>query len=242
MAGCKLCGREAQLVKAHIIPKSFWDIDPKHAFSMLTNTPGQFPRRSRIGVYDQTIVCETCERRFSDYDSYAAKVLLHDTRKFVPVRDGSGDTLAYVIPNINYGLLKLFGIAVLWRAGASSHSFFRRVKLGPYLDRARDMLLRADPGAPDDFGITLAIWNRAKAPILMDPFPERWDGINYYRLYLGRYLAYIKVDRRPVPNLFSPTVLRPNAPLVLIARLLERSKELPLMWRILDTTGKHLFH
>ncbi len=32
---------------------------------------------------------------------------------------------------------------------------------------------------------------------LMDPFPEKWDGINAYRLYLGQIVAYIKVDRRP---------------------------------------------
>lgn len=242
MAACKLCSREAQLVKAHIIPKSFWEIDPKQPFSLITNTPGQYSRRSRIGVYDPTIVCETCERSFSDYDSYAAKLLLGETRKFVPIRDSTGSTLAYLIPHINYRLLKLFGIAVLWRAGVSSHSYFRRVKLGPYLERARDMLLRADPGVPEDFGVTLAIWDRLEAPILMDPFPERWDGINYYRLYLGRYLAYIKVDRRAVPTILSPTVLRPDAPLVLVARLLDRSKELPLMRRILGATANHRSH
>ena len=29
------------------------------------------------------------------------------------------------------------------------------------------------------------------------PFAERWDGVNAYRLYLGRVVAYVKVDRRP---------------------------------------------
>src|SRR5205085_5334408 len=167
------------------------------------NRAGEYPKRSRVGIYDSTIVCEACERSFSDYDSYAAQVLLNDVGKFVPLRDGTGAIIAHVVSDIDYRLLKLFGIAVLWRAGASSHGFFRRVQLGRYLEQARDMLLRAEPGPSDDFGVTFAMWNGTEGPLFMDPFGERWDGVNYYRFYLGRYLAYIKVDRRVVASIFS---------------------------------------
>jgi len=236
MANCKLCYRDAKLVKAHIIPKSFWEIDPTQALAVLTNRAGEYPKRSRVGVYDSTIVCDSCECSFSDYDSYAAQILLNDAKKFVSLRDGIGTIIAHVVRDIDYRLLKLFGIAVLWPAGASSHGFFRRVQLGHYFEQARDMLLRADPGAFDDFGITFAMWNGTEGPLFMDPFSERWGGVNYYRFYLGRYVAYIKVDRRPVPSIFSELVLRPDAPLLLVSRSLKRSKELPLMRRIFEQT------
>jgi hypothetical protein len=69
---CKLCTNEAALIKVHVIPRSFWEIDAAQpAPRMVANIEGVFPKRIPIGVYDQTIVCEPCERSFSDYDSYA---------------------------------------------------------------------------------------------------------------------------------------------------------------------------
>jgi hypothetical protein len=73
MPACKLCGSEADLIKAHVIPKRFWEIDETRPRPrIVTNIKGIYPKRIPIGVYDQTIVCENCERGFGDYDSYAA--------------------------------------------------------------------------------------------------------------------------------------------------------------------------
>jgi hypothetical protein len=53
---------------------------------------------------------------------------------------------------------------------------------------------------------------------MMDPFAEQWDGVRSYRFYLGRFVAYIKVDHRPFPELLVKAALRPEGPLHLIPR------------------------
>jgi hypothetical protein len=84
---CQLCSNQAPLIKAHVIPRSFWEIDAAQpAPRMVTNIAGVFPKRIPIGVYDQTIVCEPCERSFSDYDSYAAQLFLNRFNEFQEVR------------------------------------------------------------------------------------------------------------------------------------------------------------
>jgi hypothetical protein len=60
MFACKLCKQDPKPVKAHIIPRRFWEPDPIEPLRMLTNIKGQHMKRSRIGIYDSTIVCEAC--------------------------------------------------------------------------------------------------------------------------------------------------------------------------------------
>lgn len=154
---------------------------------MVTNIDSLFPKRIPIGVYDQTIVCEPCERSFSDYDSYAAQVFLNRFNEFKEVCENNGRLTGYVLSNVDYRLLKLFAVAVLWRASVSSHSFFSRVRLGPFEEKARYMLVRGDPGDAATFATLFSVWDEA-VPLLMDPFAERWDGVLAYRFYLGRFV------------------------------------------------------
>jgi hypothetical protein len=219
---CKLCSNEAPLIKAHIIPRSFWEIDAAHPPRIVTNINGDFPKRIPIGVYDQTIVCERCERSFSKYDTYAAELFLNRAKEFEEVRDNSGKLTGYLHHNFDYSRLKLFTIAVLWRASASSHPFFSRVRLGPFERNARDMLLRRDPGEAATFAVLFSIWD---SPVMMDPFAGSLCGVRVYRFYLGRLVAYINVDRRPFPTPLMNAVLMPDSPLHLISRDLGASKD-----------------
>ncbi len=63
------------------------------------------------------------------------------------------------------------------------------------------------------------------APIIMDPFLETYEGINYYRIYCGRYILYIKVDRRRTSETFRPRQLGEHKQLFVLARELKKSKE-----------------
>src|SRR4051812_11687024 len=114
---------------------------------MLTNIQGEFPKRSNIGVYDNTIVCQACERSFSDYDSHGAKVFLGKGGRFRPIHDGGGNLLALRSEDADFHFMKLFGIAVLWRAAASSHRFFEKVHIGTkFFEQTRRMLVDNNPG------------------------------------------------------------------------------------------------
>ena len=193
---------------------------------MVTNTDGVFPKRIPIGVYDQTIVCEPCERSFSDYDNYAAHLFLNRLHEFEEVRDNTGRLTGYVFSKAwDYSLLKLFAIAVLWRASVSSRSFFRRVRLGAFEKKAREMLLRRDPGDTATFATLFSVWDDAD-PFMMDPCAGRWDGgVRYYRFYLGKFVAYMKVDSRTLPEPLPKAALRADGSLHLLSRELAASKD-----------------
>ena len=59
----------------------------------------------------------------------------------------------------------------------------------------------------------------------MEPFPERYLGVKQYRVYCGRYVLYVKVDRRRTVNEFRELQLMEDRELFLIARDLRTSKE-----------------
>jgi hypothetical protein len=139
----------------------------------------------------------------------------------------------YVLGNVDYRLLKLFAIAVLWRASVSSHSFFSRVRLGPFEENAREMLLQRDPGDATTFATLFSVWDDGTEPLWMDPIAERWDLVRSYRFYLGRFVTYVKVDSRPLPEQLAKAALTPEGPLHVVSRQLAASKDFRVAQHIL---------
>ena len=86
----------------------------------------------------------------------------------------------------DYAKLKLFFLSVLWRSGASSQPFFKSVDLGPHnMEIIRKAILESNPGDSDFYATVLALFDDDQTwAKMMDPFPEQYDGIKFYRLYL----------------------------------------------------------
>jgi hypothetical protein len=212
-------------VQSHSIPRAFFGADGDS--KLISNTEGQYPRRMPIGVYDR-IVCDDCEKRFGPYDNYAAKTLVHNFNRYIRVPH-NGQSAAVVVPKPDYHRLKLFAISLLWRAAVSSHVFYRKVKIGPFEKRAREMILADDPGDADDFATWWSTFDIPDSPGIMDPFKEKWGGVTAYRFYLGRVLAYIKVDQRPMPKAFVPIALIPGKDLIMVIRDFSESPDVSAM-------------
>lgn len=77
MITCKWCLEPySKLAKAHIIPEAF--------FRNYSATGGRiydansFSKRSRIGWYDDTITCASCEKKLQSIDDKAVTTLLKD--------------------------------------------------------------------------------------------------------------------------------------------------------------------
>ena len=100
------------------------------------------------------------------------------------------------------------------------------------------MLLRRDPGDVTIFATMFSIWD---SPVIMDPFAGHLHGVRAYRFYLGRFVAYIKVDRRPFPEPIAKAVLSPEGPLHLISRDLAASKEFRVMEHIIAANSQLRF-
>ena len=229
---CKLTGVEGKGVDAHIIPKSFYAIDPdeKLPTKLISNAEGQYPKKSPQGIYDQTILTEEGERVFSDWDDYGARLLLKGKSEPESLRN-NGEIVAYKVAEYDYAKLKLFFLSILWRASVSSQDFFKKVNLGPHEPFIREALLSGNPYDTDWFAVILAKWSdqEEKGIGMMDPFRERFEGINYYRMYVGEYIVYCKVDQRQPSETFRSVQLAPESPLIILARDLNKSKELSIM-------------
>ncbi|MBU4211185.1 MAG: hypothetical protein KKD33_01225 [Verrucomicrobia bacterium] len=234
---CKLTGKFGPGVKAHIIPEAFYLIKPDQAhLLLLTNTPGRFSKRSPIGVYDETIVTADGEAIFGLWDNYAADLLLNHLADAQQLTHLDSRVVGYRFASYDYRKLKLFFLSVLWRAGASSHEFFRRVKLGAHLDVLKNHLLAADPGTPDDYAVTLALFDDdPEWAKIIDPFPERYgeNRIWFYRLYVGNFIAYVKVDKRVADSPMRDLQFTPDNPLNIVRRNFTESKDRSVMKNIL---------
>jgi hypothetical protein len=133
---CCLCRENHWLIKAHIIPRTFWPLDggtPK----LLSNKSGVFPSRSPQGVYD-TILCEDCDGKVLGLlDQHAAETLLCGKPQALDTSTEIGNRY----PEADPQKIRLFAAAVAWRASVSKHGFFARISLGPYEEIIRQMIL-----------------------------------------------------------------------------------------------------
>ena len=147
-ATCALCGQPRPLVDSHVVPQAFWKAGEATggAARLLTNTPGEYPRRVRTGLYGQ-FVCLECEQSFGPYDDYAKRLLFdeYDNRKMLHDR---GQQVAFLLPPPDYAKLKLFFVITLWRAHWCKHEFYSRIRLGPKEGELKEMIRTADPGTP----------------------------------------------------------------------------------------------
>lgn len=133
---CFYCNEIETLCDAHIVPKSFFgDFNEKNYLEI--STQSERTKRSRIGPYDQGILCKKCDQIIGIYDGYA-KTLLVDKidaykQAFLP---------CYLIPKAEFDFIKLkkFFISLIWRACISSNPVFCRVSLGKYREIARQIL------------------------------------------------------------------------------------------------------
>jgi hypothetical protein len=63
MECCRLCRQPKKLIQAHVIPEAFFrEMRVGDGAPPLLVKTGEYPRRSPIGVYDQTILCAIVRR------------------------------------------------------------------------------------------------------------------------------------------------------------------------------------
>jgi hypothetical protein len=233
---CKFCGSESALIKAHIIPAGFFRRirQGEKALELITNTAGEYKKRSQDGVYDRTIVCSKCEAIWQEWDNYAQQ-LLADEPLNGRARYHNNRKICYVVDNYEYSKLKLFFISLAWRASVSSRKFFLRVSLGQFEDIAKQHIMNGDPGDREDFSVVVSKFNHPLAKGTFDPYMYQNSGVNYIRFYLAGYMADMKIDHKPTPNQLSQITMAENRPLYIICRDFMKSKELSLIKKLISS-------
>ncbi|MBD5402323.1 hypothetical protein HDR58_05935 [bacterium] len=137
---CKFCGKEAKLIKAHIIPRKFY-LDYKNEKYMLVNElTGKFQIR-QSGTHDNSILCESCDSKILGvFEKEGYRVLFDEIYKHVAYKDDKTIVYHLTSDSYDYNKLRKFFISILWRASISSLPDFSHIQLGKYEGKAFEVL------------------------------------------------------------------------------------------------------
>lgn len=229
---CLMCKSEhKKLVKAHIIPESLYAPILKDGITPLlhSNIEGHHNKRIRKGVYDKNILCDSCEKLFSPYDTYAKEFFLGNRQSWKTVTNYA-QTIGHVTTAFNYTKLKLFFISLIYRASLSSHNFFKRIDLGELQDHAKEMIVSGNPGTPDEFSIIISEFDHKHlSTAMLDPHRVSIQGVDFFIFYFSGFCPIIKVDASQTPIELAPLQLGQEAELTIPTREFLSSKELPII-------------
>jgi hypothetical protein len=227
---CRGCGNERALIKAHIIPRSFY-MDLRGSEGFLHVVPSEFSlrtSRSPIGDYDANILCCECDQYLAVFDDYGKRVLIDKNCPFEELsRDGV--VAGWTIKGCDVSRLEKFILAVLWRASITNREFFRNVRLGPYEEIIRAHLW-GQQEHHKSLGCIVAKFRESSAGLnvhktILDPHPFKYEGRNYYKLYLGGYMVWVRVDQRKSSDFLARFELSSNQNCVVISRSFDGSNE-----------------
>lgn len=204
---CKMCLQDKKLVDSHIIPRSFFEhMRPNEAkqepFEILTNTAGAYNKKSRIGIYDNKLLCSDCEGLLQKYDDYGQKILLK-TKIEKQIKHKNSEVLGWEIDDIDYKKLKLFFISILWRSSVSDQT--PRCNIGNKFELLlRNNIVNNDI-EDDGFDCILSRHDDFLGQnYLLDPISRirfKNSHVNFANIYLGAgYKLFIKVDQRQIDN------------------------------------------
>lgn len=189
MGFCKLCCQNKRLVRAHIIPKAFWDTSDE-PIAMFNSRPDGRAMRSRIGPYDENILCEACDNHLGVLDGHAAKYLLRARPRHSPFVD------VHFYRDADPDVIERFVWSVAWRASISSQMLFKNVKLGN-LERRLAVALRTSRSWPLKSSVVISEFDKS-VPTLSPEFATI-DKTKFLIIYANRFFFTLKIDIGPIP-------------------------------------------
>lgn len=234
MVECKLCGATRKMARSHIIPRALYGttlIHPLGPAKIISSARKSRAKRSSMGEYDSELLCLDCEALLSPYDDYAHTLFAKqapDTRI-----EHEGAVIAYRYESVDFSLLRLFFISLVWRMHATRRAAFGSLDLGKYAEPFRTAILGRDSGALPEFDVVITRFDRADMGLL-GPTRLRLEGVNGYRITFPGYSLWAKIDKRPVPNPFTEVMLSTGAPLHMLAMDFRDSAEFRAMLRLVS--------
>jgi hypothetical protein len=187
---CKLCRVDKQLIKAHIVPRSFWSGSTK-PLAIFSDDQELQPQKSLIGIYDENILCETCDNELGRLDEYA---LLNLVRASSVKKVFRHSGIMFEYSNLNAYKIYCFIMSVAWRASVSNNKYYGEICLGPYEAEFRNEFMQAPMGSIN-FEVYISEFDTSVLPYLQ-PKSVRVDNINMIVVYANRFKILIKTDKR----------------------------------------------
>lgn len=203
MKKCNLCLQKKQLIKAHIIPRFFYNFlypDNDRELPILMMKKSGYSKKRWIGSYDKEILCKDCDSKIGIYDSYAKEFFLEKEPIILE------DPYAFILKDVNYKKIKLFLFSLLWRASITNLSEFSNIDTGPFEKKLHELLISEDAGDSNTFPIIITKFKEGRhaelaRKTMLLPYKLRINGLNFYVFYFPKgYKIFFKVDQRDLPE------------------------------------------
>jgi hypothetical protein len=157
--------------------------DSKHRFMQISTVQEEPTTFLQKGVREY-LLCDRCEEQFSKYERYVSQKYYY--KKSIDVKQ---DDNIFIAENVDYSIMKLFQLSILWRTSVSQLEIFGDVKLGPHEENLRDMLINEHPGKDYEYGcLQFAIFmeeTKLADDIIMPPAFFRLDSFRLCRFTFG---------------------------------------------------------
>lgn len=244
MKHMKITGSVGQ-VQPHLILKS---TDPKRKDGARQGRAWE----NSVGL-KEPLLCDGCERKLSVYEAYARKLLYGTTPQ--PIKKLKlGTTIVSVGANISplldmrmvtgldYRLLKLYQLSLIWRASVATGIFFRNVEIGPKHEaKMRELLVHENPGDDDCYCcpmVDLQYNGGGCEDFTHEPERDRDEecGQRIYKMILGGYMYVFHITNEPAPTFIRPLAVNKNGEMLLLTT---DAKEILNAWaKALGAAGK----
>lgn len=227
---CKLCGAIGPMIKAHIIPRSMYPFDQDWAIQggaekYMFMLGGPKRAITHTGDYDSDLVCKQCEASFSPWDTYAFE-LLKRSNSWKPMQASNGALGAWMHDDINYELLKLFLLSVVWRAHASNRPSVRSFSVGVHAGLLKRLVKKKIAGPAEQFPVFLYRYDVQDPLSTVVCLPvrchiEKWRAVD---MIFGGYRYLVGLPGAPPPSIGVDIVLRKGRPLIAMAANIRQQK------------------
>lgn len=221
MATCRLCLRERELKKSHIIPEFVYSplYDEKHRFHMLSSIGIRGPAKLQKGIREY-LLCGHCEGVISKYERYMSLIISGQLQ----IKSSHNGKLV-TLEGLDYQQFRLFGLSVLWRASVSCLQMFEEVKLGPHEEMLRQMIHTEDPGRPYQYPFMLAPLvheGEVQTDLIMQPTWTRAEGHYGYRFVFGGLAWVFLVSSHKPPFVISNAAISEEGKTIMLISDIEK--------------------
>jgi hypothetical protein len=136
---CALCLEDRKLCNSHIVPDFLFRRLREEERTFYVFSGDTEKRRAFRKTFSEKLLCTNCETHFSRWESYAAQFFSDR----IPLTGGpEGRHLA--LSGVDYPLMKLFFMSLLWRFAVTTNPWFKGCDLGSHRERLRLLLLASN--------------------------------------------------------------------------------------------------
>ena len=211
---CALCLQERPLRRSHIVPEFMHGqmYDAKHRFFGISSIASKPNKLFQKGLREE-LLCAGCEQHIGRYESYASRVFYGNPKISVsPVPGG------LLLKSLDYRILKLFFLSLLWRFAVTKVEQYKGADLGPYTERLRERILKEDPGDVLTFPcMVIAVTQDGKhlPDFIVAPANTRFDGQRVWNFVIAGFLFSFFLGKTVPPTELHAAFLQPEGLLFL---------------------------